>query len=88
MGLRHHSSATFLASRKISIKRRFEAESTRDQAAAGTAIGKFFSSTLTGLKSALTAVIEAAKSVLNQTVATPSQVQNAQTNLAAAIAEF
>ncbi|MNY33781.1 Hyaluronoglucosaminidase precursor [compost metagenome] len=65
-----------------------QAETTRDQAAAGTATGKFFSSVLSGLKSTLTSVIDAAKTVFNQTDATQSQVQTAQTNLAAAIAEF
>lgn len=65
-----------------------QAESTRDQAAEGTVIGSFFSSTLSGLKAALTAVIDAAKSVFNQPAATQSQIQTAQTNLAAAIAEF
>lgn len=65
-----------------------QAESTRDQAAEGTVIGTFFSSKLSGLKAVLTAVIDAAKSVFNETDATQSQIQTAQTNLAAAIAEF
>ncbi|SDD50713.1 Chitodextrinase [Paenibacillus sp. UNCCL117] len=65
-----------------------EAEMTRDDAVEGTAVGMFFSKTLSSLKSALTAAIEAAKAVWNQSDATPVQVENAHTNLSAAIAEF
>jgi hypothetical protein len=65
-----------------------QAETTRDHAAEGTAIGTFFSTTLSGLKAALTAVIDAAKAVFNQPDATQDQIQTAQTNLTAALAEF
>jgi hypothetical protein len=65
-----------------------QAEATRDQAVGGTATGTFFSSMLAGLKEALTSAIEAAKAVFNQADATEAQVQTAQTNLSAAVAEF
>ncbi|CAM4488821.1 hypothetical protein FHS16_005180 [Paenibacillus endophyticus] len=65
-----------------------QAESTRDQAVAGTSVGTFFSSALNGLKSALTAAINAAKAVFQQTDASHTQIQSAQNLLAAAIAEF
>ncbi|KRF10152.1 hypothetical protein ASG89_01020 [Paenibacillus sp. Soil766] len=65
-----------------------QAESTRDQAVEGTAIGTFFSSTLSGLKAALTVVIHAAKAVFNQSDATQEQIQTAQSNLTAALTQF
>ncbi|WP_158544042.1 DUF4962 domain-containing protein [Cohnella sp. OV330] len=65
-----------------------QAEAARDQAVAGTTTGSFFSSALEGLKSALTAAIDAAKAVFNQTDATEAQVQTARTELSAAIAAF
>ncbi|WP_176835577.1 MULTISPECIES: DUF4962 domain-containing protein [unclassified Paenibacillus] len=65
-----------------------QAEATRDQAEAGTATGTFFSSVLAGLKATLTSAIDAAKAVFNQADATESQVQTAQSGLAAAMAEF
>jgi hypothetical protein len=65
-----------------------QAEATRDQAVEGTTTGSFFSSMLADLKSALTTAIESAKAVFNQADATDVQVQTAQTDLTAAIAEF
>ncbi|TYP73085.1 DUF4962 domain-containing protein [Paenibacillus methanolicus] len=65
-----------------------QAESTRDQAVAGTTPGTYFSSALPSLKTTLTAAVDAAKTVYNQANATAAQVETAQTNLAAAIARF
>ncbi|MGO4544105.1 DUF4962 domain-containing protein [Paenibacillus sp. 2TAB23] len=65
-----------------------QAESTRDQAVEGTTNGTFFSAMLAGLKATLTTAIEAAKAVFNQADATEEQVQTAQEELTAAIAEF
>lgn len=65
-----------------------QATDARDQAIAGTSFGTFFVNSLPGLKAALTAAIQAAQAVADQTNATPSQVQNAQTNLTTALAQF
>lgn len=65
-----------------------QAETTRDQANAGTAIGTFFASALAGLKAALTAAIDAAKAVFGQADATQSDVETAHDQLFSAIEAF
>ncbi|MGO4544443.1 DUF4962 domain-containing protein [Paenibacillus sp. 2TAB23] len=65
-----------------------QATAAHDQAVAGTVIGTFFSSVLSGLKEELSAANQAAQTAAAQTDATPGQVQDAIDLLASALAEF